>query len=37
MNDISLCIMTRELCHELYRGWENDSAIYMDMDLMILK
>ena len=31
--DISLRIMTRELCHELYRGWENDSAIYMDMDL----
>lgn len=25
--------MTRELCHELYKSWENDSAIYMDMDL----
>ncbi len=33
MEDISLCIMTRELCHELYKGWENDPAIYMDMDL----
>ena len=33
MNEISLCIMTRELCHELYKGWENDPAIYMDMDL----
>ncbi len=25
--------MTRELCHELYQSWENDSAIYMDMSL----
>ncbi|MDE6579293.1 MAG: GNAT family N-acetyltransferase [Ruminiclostridium sp.] len=25
--------MTRELCHELYKGWENDPDIYMDMDL----
>ena len=33
MKDISLCIMTRELCHELYKGWENDPAIYMDMGL----
>lgn len=32
MEEISLCIMTRELCHELYKGWENDPAIYMDMD-----
>ena len=31
MNEISLCIMTRELCHELFQGWENDPAIYMDM------
>ena len=31
-NEISLCIMTRELCHELFQGWENDPAIYMDMD-----
>ena len=33
MKNISLCIMTRELCRELYKGWENDPAIYMDMDL----
>lgn len=32
MEEISLCRMTRELCHELYKGWENDPAIYMDMD-----
>ena len=31
--EISLCIMTRELCHELYKSWENDPAIYMDMNL----
>lgn len=28
---IELKIMTRELCHELYKKWENDEAIYMDM------
>ena len=28
---ISLALMTREMCHELYRGWENDPAICMDM------
>ena len=33
MKEIFLCVMTRELCHELYKGWENDPAIYMDMDL----
>ena len=33
MKEISLCIMTRELCHELFKYWENDPAIYMDMDL----
>ncbi len=33
MKDISICIMTRDLCHELYKGWENDPAIYMDMGL----
>ena len=33
MKEIALCIMTRELCHELYKGWENDPAIYSDMDL----
>lgn len=31
MDEISLCIMTRALCHELFMGWENDPAIYMDM------
>lgn len=33
MTDISLCLMTRELCHELYKKWENDPDIYMDMNL----
>lgn len=33
MDQISLCIMTRELCHQLYQGWENDPAIYLDMGL----
>ena len=33
MNEISLCIMTRALCHELFKRWENDPAIYMDMNL----
>lgn len=33
MKEIFLCIMTRELCHELYKSWENDPAIYKDMDL----
>lgn len=31
MEQISLCIMTRELCQQLYQGWENDPAIYLDM------
>ena len=33
MGDISLRIMTRELCHELFRNWENDPSIYMDTAL----
>ena len=33
MSETSLCIMTRELCHELFKSWENDPAIYMDMSL----
>lgn len=33
MDEISLCIMTRELCHQLYKGWENDPSIYTDMKL----
>lgn len=32
MGEISLCLMTRSLCHELYKGWANDPAIYVDMD-----
>lgn len=32
MERISLCVMTRELCHELFKKWENDPDIYMDMD-----
>lgn len=30
---IELRKMTRDLCHELYRGWSNDASIYMDMSL----
>ena len=33
MEEVSLCVMTRELCHELYRNWEQDPDIYMDMEL----
>lgn len=33
MEEIYLCIMTRELCHELFKSWENDPAIYADMAL----
>jgi RimJ/RimL family protein N-acetyltransferase len=33
MEDLSLRVMTRELCHELFRSWENDPDIYMDMAL----
>ena len=33
MQTIQLKIMTRELCHELYRHWTNDASIYMDMHL----
>lgn len=33
MGDISLRMMTRELCHELFRNWENDPDICMDMAL----
>lgn len=31
MNEISLCIMTRDLCHKLFKDWENDPAIYADI------
>ena len=30
---ISLTILTKEMCHELYKSWENDESIYMDMSL----
>ena len=33
MEELKLQRMTRELCHELYKDWENDEAIYMDMSL----
>ena len=33
MQKIRLQKMTRELCHELYKGWQNDDAIFMDMSL----
>ena len=33
MEEVSLWVMTRELCHELYRNWEQDPDIYMDMEL----
>lgn len=33
MEKISLQIMSRDQCHELYKRWENDPAIYMDMSL----
>lgn len=33
MDEISLRIMTKELCHQLYRNWENDPSIYIDMNL----
>ena len=31
MSEISLIPMTRELCHEFYKGFQNDPAICMDM------
>lgn len=33
MPTIQLRVMTRELCHELYKHWTNDASIYMDMHL----
>lgn len=32
-HEITLRIMTRELCHQFYRTFETDPAIYMDMSL----
>ncbi len=31
MEKIALKRMTRELCHELFQNWENDSSVYTDM------
>ena len=33
MEQITLQRMTRKMCHMLYRNWENDDSIYMDMSL----
>ena len=33
MENIYLCVMTRELCHKFFREFENDHDIFMDMDL----
>ena len=33
MEQLELLLMTRELCHQLYKKWTNDEAIYMDMSL----
>lgn len=33
MEMIELKKMTRDLCHELYKGWSNDVSICMDMSL----
>ena len=32
MEEIQLIPMSRELCHEFYRGFENDPDIFMDME-----
>lgn len=31
MKELKLQRMTRELCHELFKEWTNDEAIFMDM------
>ncbi len=33
MQTICLKVMTRELCHKLYKHWTNDPSIYRDMHL----
>ena len=33
MKEISLCIMTRELCHKFFREYESDPALYEDESL----
>lgn len=32
MEEISLTVMTRDLCHQLFKAWENDPDIYADME-----
>lgn len=33
MENIYLCTMTRELCHEFFKGFENDHDIFTDMNI----
>ena len=33
MEQIRLQVMTRELCHALFKEWTNDESIHMDMNL----
>ena len=30
MEQITLCPMTRDKCHQLFRDWQNDPAVYAD-------
>ena len=30
MGRVELAVMTREQCHALYQGWQNDPALYLD-------
>lgn len=32
MDEITLCSMTRELCHRFFRDFENDPAVFCDAD-----
>ena len=32
MKKISLCPMTREMCHEFYKGFRNDPAVFTDIN-----
>lgn len=31
--EVYLCLITKELCHEFYQEYENDPAVFMDMSL----
>ena len=33
MEQLTLSVMTREMCHELYRDWQNDPALFPDPSL----